>query len=159
MNRMANATVIKRATPEIEGDPHALGDRSVPEGVEVFEIQGPFFFGAANKFKDTLRIVSRKPRVLIIRCRYILFIDATALRALEELVKKTRKEGTVLMLSGVHAQPLITLEQSGLYYEIGEENIFGNIDDALNGARRTLGLPEAPRPVPFVPTVARERGK
>jgi SulP family sulfate permease len=67
------------------------------------------------------------------------------------------KEGTALMLSGVHAQPLINLEQSGLYYEIGEDFIFGNIDDALNGARRFLGLPEAPRPVPFIPTVARER--
>jgi SulP family sulfate permease len=157
MNRMANATVIKRATPEIKDDPHFLGDRNVPDKVEVFEIQGPFFFGAANKFKDTLRIVHKQPRVLIIRCRYILFIDATALRALEELVKKTKKEGTVLLLSGVHAQPLITLEQSGLYYEIGENNIFGNIDDALNAARRILGLPEVPRPVPFVPTVERER--
>jgi SulP family sulfate permease len=157
MNRMANATVIKRATPEVESDPHALMDRNIPEGVEIFEIQGPFFFGAANKFKDTLRIVSKKPRILIIRCRYILFIDATALRALEELVKKTKKDGTVLMLSGVHAQPLITLEQSGLYYEIGEDNIHTNIDDALNNARQVLGLPEIPRPVPFVPTVEREK--
>jgi len=157
MNRMANATVIRRATPEIENDPHALADRSVPEDVEIFEIQGPFFFGAANKFKDTLQIVSKKPKVLIIRCRYILFIDATALRALEELLKKTKRDGTRLILSGVHAQPLITLEQSGLYYDIGEENIYGNIDDALNGARRVLGLPDVSRPVPFVPTVSRER--
>lgn len=158
MNRMANATIIRRATPDIKTDPHAIADRSIPDEVEIFEIQGPFFFGAANKFKDTLRIISRKPKVLIIRCRYILFIDATALHALEELVKKTKKEGTVLMLSGVHAQPLITLEQSGLYYEIGAENVFGNIDDALNGARRIIGIPEVSLPVPFVPTVARERG-
>ncbi len=157
MNRMANATVIRRATPDTKKDPHSLRDRDVPDEVEIFEIQGPFFFGAANKFKDTLRIVSRKPKVLIIRCRHILFIDATAMRALEELVEKTKKDGTALMLSGVHAQPLINLEQSGLYYKIGEDNIFGNIDDALNAARHFLGLPETPRPGPFVPTVARER--
>lgn len=157
MNRMSHATVIQRSYPAGKDDPHALADRSVPEGVDIFEIQGPFFFGAANKFKDTLRIVSQKPRVLIIRCRRILLIDATALRALEELVAKSKKENIVLMLSGVHAQPLITLEQSGLYYQIGEENIFANIDDALNGARRALGLDEKPCPVPFVPTVAREK--
>ena len=157
MNRMANATVIQRSYPQGDDDPHALVHRQVPEGVDVFEIHGPFFFGAANKFKDTLRIVSHAPRVLIIRCRHILFIDATALRALEELVIKAKNDNIVLMLSGVHAQPLITLEQSGLYYRIGEDNIFGNIDDALNGARRVLGLPEEPRPVPFVPTVKRER--
>ena len=157
MNRMANATVIQRSYPSQKDDPHALTKREIPEGVDIFEIQGPFFFGAANKFKDTLRIVSRKPRVLIIRCRYILFIDATALRALEELVIKAKNDRIVLMLSGVHAQPLITLEQSGLYYDIGEENIFCNIDDALNGARRVLGIETVPGPVPFVPTVAREK--
>ncbi len=156
MNRMANATVIRRRTTDMAPDPHSLKDRLVPHGVEVFEIQGPFFFGAANRFKDTLQIVGKTPKVLIIRCRHILFIDATALHALEELVDKTLKEGTTLLLSGVHAQPLITLEQSGLYYKIGEDNIHGNIDAALNRARRLLGIAEIPLPSPFVPTVKRE---
>lgn len=158
MNRMSNATVIRRTTSEMKEDKHPLAERSVPDGVEVFEIHGPFFFGAANRFKETMRLIRQRPKVMILRCRHILFIDATALRALEELVEKTHRQGTVLLLSGVHAQPLITIEQSGLYYEIGEENIFGNIDDALNRARDILGLPRVPRPVPFIPTVARERG-
>ncbi len=157
MNRMAKATIIRRSTVDIKTDQHSLKDRLVPEGVEVFEIHGPFFFGAANRFKDTLQIVGKTPKILIIRCRHILFIDATALHALEELVDKTLNDGTTLLLSGVHAQPLITLEQSGLYYKIGEENLYGNIDAALNGARRMLGVPELPLPVPFIPTVARER--
>ncbi|MCG8470378.1 MAG: sulfate permease [Desulfobacterales bacterium] len=157
MNRMANLTTIKRWRNDPENDPHSLAGRVVPEGVEVFEIHGPFFFGAANRFKDTLRMIRKPPEILILRCRHILMIDATALRALEELVEETRREGTQLILSGVHAQPLISLEQSGLYSAIGEENIYANIDDALNGARRHLGLQEVPRPLPFIPTVARER--
>ena len=63
------------------------------------------------------------------------------------------------LLSGAHAQPLFAMEHSGLWDEIGEGNIFGNIDDALNRAREILGLPKAPRPVPFVPVVAREADK
>lgn len=156
MNRMANTTIIRRSTTDMETDHHSLKDRVVPEGVEVFEIHGPFFFGAANRFKDTLQIVGKTPKVLIIRCRHILFIDATALHALEELVDKTLRDRTTLILSGVHAQPLITLEQSGLYYKIGADNIYGNIDAALNGARRLLGIAELPLPSPFVPTVKRE---
>ena len=156
MNRMANLTQIKRSTRELTDDPHALSCRYVPDGVEVFEINGPFFFGAANRFKDTLGVVQKRPKVLILRCRHILMIDATALRALEELTEDTQREKMHLILSGVHAQPLISLEQSGLYYRIGEENIHANIDDALNAARRHLNLPEVSRPVPFVPTVTRE---
>lgn len=157
MNRMADTTIIRRTTVDMETDHHSLRDRVVPQGVEVFEIHGPFFFGAANRFKDTLQIVGKTPRVLIIRCRHILFMDATALHAMEELLDKTLKDGTTLLLSGVHAQPLITLEQSGLYYRIGEDNIHGNIDVALNRARQLMGLPELPLPVPFVPTVEREK--
>lgn len=157
MNRMANTTIIRRTTIDMETDPHALKDRIVPEGVEVFEIHGPFFFGAASRFKDTLQIVGKTPRVLIIRCRHILFMDATALHALDELVDKALKDSTTLLLSGVHAQPLITLEQSGLYNKIGEANILNNIDAALNRARQLMNLPEVPFPVPFVPTVEREK--
>ena len=67
------------------------------------------------------------------------------------------RTGSTLILSGVHTQPLFALQRCGLWDEIGEENMFGNIDDALNHARRILGLPEEPRPEPFVPVVARER--
>jgi len=157
MNRMANTTIIRRTTIDMETDPHSLKDRIVPEGVEVFEIHGPFFFGAASRFKDTLQIVGKTPKVLIIRCRHILFMDATALHAMEELADKALKDSTTLLLSGVHAQPLITLEQSGLYHKIGESNILSNIDAALNRARQLMNLPEMPFPVPFVPTVEREK--
>jgi SulP family sulfate permease len=124
--------------------------------VEVFEVAGPFFFGAADKFKDALGTVEERPRVLILRLRHVLTLDATALQALENLHARTRREGTALILSGVHAQPLIVMERAGFLDLIGPENVHGNIDDALNRAREILGLPPVARPGPFIPTVRRE---
>lgn len=76
---------------------------------------------------------------------------------MKELLNDCKKPGTKLILSGVHAQPLFALQQYGLYDEIGEENIFGNIDDALDHSREILGLPKQGRQLNFVPTVEREK--
>ena len=163
MRRMAEVTNISVVTRELadedgddEGDPNAVRDRSVPDGVEVFEINGPFFFGAAEQFKDTLNEVARKPKVLIIRMRAVPAIDATGLHVLQELARRYRREGTLLLLSDVHAQPMFALVRSDILPEIGEENLFGNIDDALNGARDHLGLSRLPRPANATATVERE---
>ncbi len=143
MKRMAevtNITVVRREFEE-SGEPHgdeqgAIYRRRIPVGVEVYEINGPFFFGAAEKFKQTLGEISRRPKVLVIRMRNVPAIDSTAMHALKDLVGRTRKEGTHVLLSDVHSQPLIALGRSGLLDEIGEENLFGNVDEALEAARR-----------------------
>ena len=95
--------------------------------------------------------------MLIVRLRHVPAIDSTGLHALRELVKRSRREGTLMLLSDVHAQPVVALERSGLYDELGEENVHGNIDDALNRARAHLGLSPLPRPGFATPTVAREK--
>ena len=130
----------------------------MPPGVEVYEISGPFFFGAAAMFKDRLSQIAGKPRVLILRMRHVLAVDSTALHALREVIERSRKEGTLVVLSDVHAQPVVALVQSGMQPAVGEENIHGNLDDALNRAREYLGLPTVPRPGFATPTVARESG-
>ncbi|MFL5584829.1 MAG: SulP family inorganic anion transporter [Gemmatimonadaceae bacterium] len=165
MRRMAEVTNISLVTRELtdedsddENDPNAVRDRSVPDGVEVFEINGPFFFGAAEQFKDTLGQIAKKPKVLIIRMRDVPAIDATGLHALHELSRRYRKDGTLLLLSDVHSQPMFALVRSDMLDEIGEENLFGNIDDALNRARDHLGLSRLARPASATPTVAREAG-
>jgi SulP family sulfate permease len=107
-------------------------------GVEVYEINGPFFFGAAEKFKQTLSDVSRRPKVLIIRMRNVPAIASTAMHALQDLVRRTRAEGTRVLLSDVNSQPLIALGRSGLLGVIGEENLFGDVDAALEAARQRL---------------------
>ncbi len=163
MRRMAEVTQVGYVTrmlneddEENPNDPLSLSRRKVPAGVEVFEVSGPFFFGAADKFKNAIGEVEDKPRILILRMRHVLSLDATAVQALESVHARTRREQTTLILSGVHAQPLIVLERSGLLDKIGEDNVHGNIDDALNRARTLLGLPPEPRPGPFVPTVSRD---
>ena len=162
MRRMAEVSNVRFVTREFAeteedvADPNAVRRRTVPKGVEVYEIDGPFFFGAAEKFRETLFDVAKKPRVLIIRMRNVPAIDATGLRAFTELVHRSRQAGTLVILSDVHAQPMVALARSSLLDEIGDQNVFGNIDDALNGARRHLGVAEEPRPVFATPTVARE---
>ncbi|HYS19461.1 MAG TPA: sodium-independent anion transporter, partial [Gemmatimonadales bacterium] len=83
-------------------------------------------------------------------------IDSTGLHTLRDLVRRSRREGTLVVLADVHSQPVVALERSGFLYEIGEDNVTGNIDDALNRAREHLGLPAVPRPVFATPTVSRE---
>jgi len=164
MQRMADATQVGFITRELRGDeddepedPNSKHFRKVPAGVEVFEINGPFFFGAADKFKYALAAIGDPPKVLILRMRHALTLDATALQALESVFDKSRKRGTQLILSGVHAQPLLVLERSGFLKQIGEENIFSNIDAALGRASEILGLPVHPPPEPFVASVARDQ--
>jgi SulP family sulfate permease len=147
MKRMAEVTNVTMVTREFEDDAPAKGDdrgaiyrRQVPRGVEVYEINGPFFFGAAEKFKDTLSEVSRKPKVLIVRMRNVPAIDSTAIHALKDLIRRTRRDGTLILLSDVHSQPLIALGRSELLDEIGEDHLFGNVDEALAAARVHLGL-------------------
>jgi sulfate permease, SulP family len=147
MKRMAEVTNVTLVSREFQDTGPSLDQsgaiyrRRIPPGVEVYEINGPFFFGAAEKFKDTLSEVSKKPKVLIIRMRHVPAIDSTAMHALRDLVRRTRKDRTVVYFSDVQAQPLVALRQSELLEEIGEENLFGDVDEALTAARSHLGLP------------------
>jgi sulfate permease, SulP family len=164
IRRMSEVTNVSVVTRELEDDfsgdlpdPNAVSRRAIPEGVEIYEINGPFFFGAAETFKDTLARVAGKPKVLIVRMRGVLALDSTGMHALKDVVHRSRRDGTEVLLSDVHMQPLVALTGSAVLEEIGSDNVFGNIDDALNRARRLLGIPEVAPPVGAEPTVARER--
>jgi len=163
MRRMAEVTNVSIVTRELadgrdeeDDDPNSVRRRAIPPGVEVFEINGPFFFGAAEQFKDTLGQIAKNPKVLIIRLRDVPAIDSTGLHALHELARRCKHDGTLLLLSDVHAQPMFALVRSDMLAELGEENLFGNLDSALDRARQHLGLPAVPHPPEAVPTVARE---
>lgn len=163
IRRMAEVTNVSMVTRELEDgadpydtDPNAVRRRAIPPGVDVYEINGPFFFGAAETFKDTVGRVAAPPRVLIIRMRDVLAIDSTGMHALRDVVHRSRREGTLVLLSDVHMQPLVALTGSSVMAELGSENVFGNLDDALNRARAHLGLPPVAPPPGAYPTVARE---
>lgn len=144
MRRMANVTKVSFLTQagldeeENPDDPMALSRKVVPAGVEVFEIDGPFFFGAADQFKDALRQVSGKPKALILRMRRVPVVDATGLAALDDVFRKTQRDGTQLILSGVHAQPRDAMAKMGLLDRLGPDNVVADIDKALARAKALL---------------------
>jgi sulfate permease, SulP family len=154
IRRMAEVTNISAVTAELEDDPSeqaytgagSVSKRRVPPGVEVYEINGPFFFGAAERFKDTLARVAQKPRVLIIRMRHVLALDSTGMHALRDVVHRTRGDGTLVLLSDVHMQPLVALTGSPLLEEIGKDNVFSDLDSALAAARQQAGIPAGSAP-------------
>ncbi|MGH9381629.1 MAG: sodium-independent anion transporter [Thermoanaerobaculia bacterium] len=125
-------------TEEAEEKPPDLRRREVPEGIEVFQIQGPLFFGATASFRDALKRMERPPRVLILRMRLASAIDATALHTFEEVVATTRRQGTLLLLSGLQPQPRAALERSGLLARIGTENVLPDVWAALERAKAVL---------------------
>ncbi len=165
MKRMAEVSNISAITDELEngadvleaGDPNPISRRDVPPGVEVYEINGPLFFGVADRLQDTLRGLEKPPKVFILRMRRVPAIDASGLHALEEFYKKCRHQETVLILSGVHAQPLSAFIQVEFDKTVGMNNMFGNIDNALNRAREIVGLPPQAKPAGAFSEVTRER--
>jgi len=138
MRRMADVTQVKQLMDtadydNVDMEPGEAPD--VPPDVEVFEINGSFCFGAARKFAETLLATQSTPRVVILRMRHVLAMDATGLHALEDVAARLRKRGARLLLSGVHAQPLVALERSGAIGRIGEDNMFSSFAAALDLAR------------------------
>jgi SulP family sulfate permease len=146
MRRMAEVTHVHAVTRELQdgddgydSDPAGVRRRIVPAGVEVYEIDGPFFFGAAEQFRETLSSIGSRPRVLVIRMRNVPAMDSTGLHALGEIVRRSRGEGTRVILAEVHAQPMGVLGRSRLLDALGDENLAGSLDDALAAARAHLG--------------------
>lgn len=143
MTKASNVSVVTDDINEVENndDPNAINKYKVPKGVEVFEINGPFFFGAAYKFKESLKLLKRPPKVLIIRMRYVPVIDATGLHTLEEVFNQTKSQRTKFVISGVSGRPLEMMEQTGLLEKIGKENVCESIEDALLRAEEIIKNP------------------
>ncbi len=169
MKRMADVTQVGYITSMVgfeeedeedaKADPNSINKFAVPDGVEVFEVNGPFFFGAAERFKHTLNLIVKKPKVLILRTRTVLAMDATALHALEEVYDMTKRDGSVLILAGIHAQPMIAMDKTGFLDKMGVENVFENIGDALKRARSIIGAPQPEQQVPIEQEVGWEQAK
>ncbi len=108
------------------------------KGVEVYEINGPFFFGVADMLINTLEHIGKTPKVFILRMRNVPAIDATGEHALENFYNTCKKAGTQLVLSGVNPAPYATLKKMHFIEMIGEENITNHIDKALIRTREIL---------------------
>jgi SulP family sulfate permease len=142
MKRMADVTNVGMVTRELEDvpdgtmtrDADGVARRRIPEGVEVYEVNGPFFFGAADKIKDVLHFVAKKPKAFVLRMRNVPAIDASGIRVLDDLFESFRHQHVRFLISGIHAQPLVALERAGRLDRYGRENFFPNLDAALEAA-------------------------
>jgi SulP family sulfate permease len=123
---------------DIKNDPWSILLREVPSEIEIFEIQGPFFIAAVEKFKSTIIRINKKPKVLILRLRNVPFLDLTSLRFLEDIQQNLQKLDIKLVLSGINETNLLYMMKYGFYKKIGKNNIFSNIDEALKYAKSQL---------------------
>lgn len=142
IRRMATVTNVGIITREFydeeENEQVRIDSQQLPEGVEIYDINGPFFFGAAYKFKESVNILHNQTKVRIIHLQNVPAIDATGIHTLEEVYQTSKHQGIQLLLAGVHRQPLVALEQSGLFNTIGQKNIFDNLHSAIERARQII---------------------
>lgn len=143
MRRVMETTEISVIKDEI--DPNDELDIAVheehlmiPKGVEVYEINGPYFFGIATKFEETMAQLGDRPEVRIIRMRKVPFIDSTGIHNLTSLCKMSQKDKITIVLSGVNDKVHRTLEKSGFYELLGQANICPNINVALERAKAII---------------------
>lgn len=145
LKRTSEAVNIKHFRNELdpsqESDMHINNDNEkliIPNGVDVYEIDGPYFFGIANKFDEIMNRLSDKPKVRIIRMRKVPFMDSTGIHNLEVLVTQSQKENIHIVLSGVKPQVRETLEHSGFTALLPTENICDNINIAIARASQII---------------------
>lgn len=152
MKRMADVTNIEGVTSDLRDENEDPGEisqvrkkrrivagREIPRGVEIFEVNGPFFFGAAGKLKDVMLEIATPPKVFILRMRNVPAIDATGLHALEQMAKKSRARGTELILAEVQPQPLRAIVRAQKLDALGgNEHLADTLDAALDRAAHIL---------------------
>ena len=144
MKRMSETTDVKAITEEIDLNQDAefstgnLDHLIIPQGVEVYEINGPYFFGAGNKFEEIMASFGDRPKVRIIRMRKVPFVDSTGIHNLTNICEMSKKEGIQIVLSGVREKVNGQLEHAGFYHLIGEENICSHINLALKRANEII---------------------
>ena len=135
MRKMIKASDVSMLTKDMDDDGNgkdAIDNFKIPKNVEVFEIIGPLFFGAAYKFKDAMRFIEKPPKVLIIRMRQVPIIDATGIRVLEEVYKELNHKKTRLILSEVNSQQVMKeLQDARLLFSIGKANVTHSFEEAL----------------------------
>ncbi|MEV4883683.1 sulfate permease [Chitinophaga ginsengisegetis] len=144
MRKMAQFSNVSIITKQFNGDktnedPLSISNFTLPPGVEVFEITGPLFFGAAYKFKDASKIIETTPQVLIIRMRQVPVIDATGIQTLKEVNKDMRYRGTKLILSEVLTKEVYEeLRKARLLFSIGKANVVDSLDKAIQRSKEIV---------------------
>ena len=142
MKRMSETTDVKVIMDEINEESDIskgnIEHLTIPEGVEVYEINGPYFFGAGNKFEEIMASFGDRPKVRIIRMRKVPFVDSTGIHNLTNLCEMSKNEGITIVLSGVSEKVHAQLQKARFYDILGEENICSHINLALERAKEIV---------------------
>lgn len=140
MIKFSGVNILTAGDQDIRDDTDKIEKLIVHKNIEVFEIAGPLFFGAAYKFKDAIRLLERKSGILIIRMRQVPIIDATGIRAIEEVYKDCKHHGMRVILSEVHSeQVLASLQSARLLFAIGKANVTETLEEAVRRAEELNG--------------------
>jgi SulP family sulfate permease len=142
MRRMADAVSVEEDGASTN-DPGNIGPtvRPLPDGVVVFGIEGPFFFGAAEKLERALAHVQRRTTTLILRMGQVPFVDATGILTLEEIITDFRRHGTAVLLAEVRPNVRYKLERGGVIAHIGQDNVTDTLEQALSRAEELRASP------------------
>ncbi len=142
MFRMADAVEVSAGIKLLDENGDAGDDVSqrerLPPGVEVFQISGPLFFGAANRLDELLDQFQKRPKVFILRMRLVPIIDASGVHALKVLLERCRRQGIVLIISGLQSQPLRVIRQMAVHPREGELYLADNYEEALAVSRQLV---------------------
>jgi SulP family sulfate permease len=142
LQKMSNETQVDLITANLRDDDEFqsrdMSGITIPTGVEVFEVYGSLFFGAVAQFRESIRIIAKRPRVLILRMRNVVTVDASGLHILEELAREGRENGYIIVFSAVSRSVYRVMRQSGFVEMVGRENFAGDIFGALEIATRHL---------------------
>jgi SulP family sulfate permease len=140
MIRISNVNILFKENGENSEDPNAIDKFEIPKEVEVFELNGPFFFGAAYKFKDSFKIIEKKPKVLIVRMRNVPVIDATGLHTMEDVLRMCRHSRIQLIISGLQPAVYEEFRKSRLLFKIGKRYVTTDLETALKRAVEVSGI-------------------
>jgi SulP family sulfate permease len=136
IRRVSATTTVSRVTAEYveRGRDHALQDKAIPDDVAVFRIHGPFLFGSTDKLSAAIAEAGELPPIVILRLRNMTAIDATGLRAIQDLADTLQGSGRRLLLCGALPQPARLMKEAGFHRHLGDGNILPSINAALRRA-------------------------
>lgn len=138
MIKISNVSSFLGEKKDELSDDKFIDNYQVPTDVEVFELSGPMFFGAAYKFKDAIRLLAVKPRVLIVRMRNVPVIDATGINTIRDVLRMCRHDNIQLVISGIQPQVLEEFRKSRLLFQIGKRYVVPQFETALDRAHEVL---------------------
>lgn len=142
LKRVIDTSEVEVLNMEVEDEAYGLADEgdqlAIPEGIEVFEIRGAFFFGVANKFEEAEKLVSRQPKARIIRLRRVPFIDSTGLSNLKNFIHRSQHKQVTIILSGAIITVKEALRKNGIIELVSEENVCPDIASALERAKEIV---------------------